>query len=303
LTWLRFKKKESRRLRPGNSRKDIRQARNFDGSDRSSRRKTMLLIATVCFIGLGCGGLGLWLPTLVKNADSRLKKSGNFVVKEIVIEGNYRCRREDIIKALALNFRQLTFAFSLSRAQTRIQALQFVKEATIYRRLPNRLQIVIEECQPKALFYIDKLYMIDGDGRVIGPAPAGEALDFPVISGVSLEEWRQRPQVWQRLLHKAAELLQIWDERGQQWSEKIAQIELDEVCGVTFFTTGRNWEIQLGLDKYSERLDRWRRVLQELGDRASAVKYFDCTGEASVVVGLRPSRTMKGMKAEKYGQN
>jgi len=262
-----------------------------------------MLIAVVCFIGLGVGGLWLWLPTLVKNADGRLKASSNFVVKEIMIEGNHRCQREDIIKALALDSRQLTFAFSLSRAQARIQALPFVKEATICRRLPDRLQIVIKECQPKALFYIDSLYMVDGEGRVIGPAPSGEVLDFPVISGVSLNEWRGRPQVWQRLLNKAVELLKIWEEQGQQWSEKIAQIELDEVCGVTFFTTGRNWEIQLGLENYRERLDRWRRVLQVLGDRASAVKYFDCAGEVSVVAGLRSSQTVNGMKAEKYGQN
>ncbi len=303
MTWLRFKKKERPRLRPGNSRKDIRQARNSDGNDQVRRRKIMLLIAAVCFIGLSCCGLWLWLPTLVENADGRLKESGNFVVKEIVIEGNYRCQREDIIKALALNSRQLTFAFSLSRAQARIKTLNFVKEAMIYRRLPDRLQIVIEECQPKALFYIDKLYMLDGEGRVIGPAPIGEILDFPVISGVSLDEWRQRPQVWQRLLKKSAELLQIWDEQGQQWPEKIAQIELDEVCGITFFTTGRSWEIQMGLENYCERLDRWRRVLKVLGDRASAVKYFDCTGEVSVVVGLRSSQTINDMKAEKYGQN
>ena len=59
----------------------------------------------------------------------------------------------------------------------------------------------------------------------------------------------------------------------------------------------------MGLENYRERLDRWRRVLQVLGDRASAVKYFDCAGEVSVVAGLRSTRAVNGMKAEKYGQN
>lgn len=263
----------------------------------------MLLIAVVCFLGLGGFGLWLWLPTLVENADGRLKASDNFVVKEIVIEGNHRCQRKDIIKALDLDSRQLTFAFSLSRAQARIQALPFVKEAVIYRRLPDRLQVEIRECEPKALLYIDKLYMVDGDGRVIGPAPEGEILDFPVISGISPREWRERPEIWPRLLKKATELLRIWNEPGRRWPEKISQIELDEVLGVTFFTTVRSWEVQLGLENYRVRLDRWRRVLQRLGDRADAVKYFDCVGENSVVAGLRTGRSRKGRKAVKYGQN
>jgi cell division protein FtsQ len=155
------------------------------------------------------------------------------------------------------------------------------------RRLPDQLQIVIEERQPIALLYLEKLYMVDADGVVIGRIPAGETLDFPVISGITLNEWRNRPHVCRRLLQKATSLLQIWNERGQKWPEKIAQVELDEACGVTLYTTGRGWELQLGLDNYRERLGRWRQVIQALGEKATAVKYFDCAGEASVVAGLR----------------
>ena len=301
MTWLRFKKKEGRRLRPGNSRKDIQRARNL--SDKSGgSRNTILSIAVVCLVLLGCSALWLWLPTLMKNTDNWLKTRGTFLVKEIVVEGNYRCRRDEIIKSLGLKSRQLTFAFSLSKAQARIEDLPFVEQATIHRRLPNRLQVVIKERQPKALLYLDKLYMVDAEGVVIGPVPAGENLDFPVISGVSLSEWRQRPQVWHRLLKKAVSLILVWEERGQKWSEKVAQVVLDEVCGVTLFTTGTGWELQLGQENYGERLGRWRQVLENLGEGASAVKYFDCAGEASVVAGLRLSTPGNGIKVRNNGQ-
>ncbi len=250
----------------------------------------MLPVAIVCLVALGCGALWLWLPTLMTNADSWLKTENSFLVKEIIIEGNHRCRRPEIIKALNLDSRQLIFTFSLMQAQRRITALPFVKQAVISRRLPDRLQIVIKERQPKALLYLNDLYMVDGEGVVIAKAQPAEKLDFPLISGVSLQEWRQRPQVWRGLLKKAMWLLKIWEERRPQLPEEVSQIVMDEACGLNLFTTGRNWELQLGFDNYDERLERWQQVLQVLGKRAATVKYFDCAGESSVVAGLRQSQ-------------
>ncbi len=254
----------------------------------------MLPVAIICLIGLGCGALWLWLPTLLTNADNWLKTENSFLVKEIIIQGNHRCQRDKIIKALKLDSRQLIFTFSLKQAQQRITALPFVKQAVISRRLPDRLQIAIKERQPQALFYLDGLYMVDGDGVVIAKAPAAGKLDFPLISGVSLSQWRQRPQVWRGLLRKAMRLLKIWEERRQQLPEDVAQIVMDEACGMNLFTTGRDWELQLGFDNFDERLERWQRVLKILGKRAATVKYFDCAGESSVVAGLRsPDSLMK----------
>ncbi len=244
----------------------------------------------VCLVGLICGALWLWLPTLLKNADNWLKAENSFLVKEIIIEGNHRCQRAEIIKALNLDSRQLIFTFSLMRAQQRITALPFVQQAIISRRLPDRLQIVIKERRPVALFYLGDLYLVDSEGLVIAPAPKAEKLDFPLISGVSLPEWQKRTQVWQGLLKKATSLLKIWQRQRPELPEKIAQIVLDEACGLTLFTTGRDWELQLGFENYDERLERWQQVLKVLGKRALTVKYFDCAGDYSVVAGLRQSR-------------
>ncbi|MCK5681290.1 FtsQ-type POTRA domain-containing protein [bacterium] len=301
MIWPRAKKRGNQRLRAGNSRKAIQQARNT-GVKSGGIRKVALLISLVCFLALGGSALWLWLPTLVSNVDGWLKESGSFLVREIVVEGIHRCHRDDIIQALNLDSEQLIFTFSLVQAQARVEALPFIKLAMIRRRLPDLLQVEVVECKPRALLYLEDLYLVDEEGVVMARAPAGEVLDFPVISGFSLNEWQQRPQVWRRLLKKATNLLLIWEERGKEWPEKVAQIVLDEVCGVTLFTTGSNWELQLGSENYCERLERWRQVLVLLGERASSVKYFDCAGESSVVAGLRQFKIEADKKAGEYGQ-
>jgi len=259
-------------------------------------------MALLCLCGLGSGALWLWWPTLVESGDSWLKERDGFLVKEIVVEGNYRSSRLEIIEALSLAPRQLIFTFNLKTVQARVNTLPFVKETQIRRSWPDRLEIKVQERRPKALLYLNKLYLVDYEGEVIAPAPNNEKLDFPLISGASLPQWQQQPEVWQKMLKKALDLLLIWENKGRCWPEKIAQIGLDEVCGLTVFTTDKVWEVQLGSEAFDERLKRWRQVLEVLGERAMAVNYFDCAGISSVVVGIRSQTADGNVKAERDGQ-
>ncbi len=287
--------KSKRRVRISNSRKDVRRARR--PNSKSVNRKLLLFLAFACLCGLGSGALWLWWPTLVTSVDGWFKGRDGFLVKEVIVQGNFRSSRQDIIKALGLAPRQLIFTFDLKQVQNRVNALPFVRETQIHRRWPDRLEIMVTERRPKALFYLDELYLVDRDGGLIAPAPKNEMLDFPLISGASVTQWQNQPEVWIRLLKKALTLLSIWEKRGRDWPEKVAQVGLDEVCGVTVFTTDKAWELQLGLEGFDERLKRWRQVLEVLGERAMAVSYFDCAGTDTVVAGLRPHP--KGTFSEK----
>ncbi|MEA3347692.1 MAG: FtsQ-type POTRA domain-containing protein [Pseudomonadota bacterium] len=292
--------KSKQRGRISNNRADVRRARR--PQSKSSNRKLLLFLAFSCLSGLGGGALWLWWPTLVAGTNGWLKGRDDLLVKEIIVHGNCRSSRLEIVKVLGLAPRQLIFTFDLKKAQDRVDALPFIEETRIRRRWPDRLEIMVKERQPKALLYLDKLYLVDEKGRVIAPVPEAERLDFPLINGVSMAQWKNQPEVWSRLLNKALDLLNIWEKKGREWPEKVAQIGLDEVCGLTVFTTDMVWELQLGLESFDERLERWRQVLKVLGERSMAVKYFDCTGTGSVVVGLRPQTIKDDERAEEHGQ-
>ena len=298
---LRRPEKSKQRVRISNSRKDLRRARR--PQTRSVNRKLLLFMAFVCLGGLGGGALWLWWPTLISSADGWLKRQDFFLVKEIIIEGNRRSSRKEIVEALELVPRQLIFSFNLAESQDRVvRSLPFVGEIRIRRRWPNRLEIAVKERQAKALFYLDKLYLVDRKGGVIAPVPESEKLDYPLINGALSSKWQNRPEVRSRLLKKAIKLLLVWEEMGVDWPEKIAQIVPDEVYGLTVFTTVQGWELQLGLDRFDEHLRRWRQVLAVLGERAMAVKYFDCAGNDSVVVGLRSQMVVDDVNVEEHVQ-
>ena len=254
-----------------------------------SRSRLLLLLTLVCFGGLSGVALWFWWPSLVGGFDRWLKTREFFLLKEIVVVGNQRCSRDAIIAVLGLAPRQLIFTFPLSRLEGNLLGLPFVGEVKLRRRWPDRLEIEIREKQPVAMLYLDELYLVDGQGALIAPAPGGENFDLPLISGVSAAEWRQRPEVWRQMLVRVAAMQAAWKEQGLEDKNRISQIVLDEVCGLTIFTTGQVWELQLGLDDFARRLQAWQQVMKTLGERTAAFAYFDCAGAGSVVAGLRPA--------------
>jgi len=283
LIWRRAEK--SKRRGPiGNNPRAVRQARKKQQPRDFSRR--LRRPAQGLLIVLLLAALWLWWPTVAGMVREKMKAKGSFLVKELVVDGNRRTSREEIIRALGFASRQLIFTSDLEKIHARVEALPFVREARIRRRWPDRLEIRIREYRPVALLYLDRLYMVDEQGKVLAPVPENESLDYPLINGVTLEQWRKQPRVWRRLLRQATTVLKLWEKMG--WPEQVAQIGLDEVCGLTVFTTPEVWELQLGRRNFRRRLNHWRRVLAFLGERSEAVKYFDCAGKDMVVVGLRP---------------
>jgi len=275
----------------GNSPKELTRARRrYDpGASRKRRQKPLLVV----LLGLGGVVLWLWWPTLVGGVEHWLQVKKAFLVTEIVVEGNHWTSRREIVAALHFAPRQLIFDFDIVLARKRIAALPFIKEARLRRSWPDRIEIRVREFRPVALLNLDRLYLVSEEGRVLAPVAAGRPIDYPLITGVSVAELRARPGVWKRLLRQAATLLKVWRRMGHDWPEKIDQVSLDEVCGVTVFTIQPAWELQLGWRDYAPRLDHWRRVLEKLGERSRQVCYFDCVGFDMVVAGLKPQSSHK----------
>ncbi len=277
--------KRPKKVPVGNSRKDLARARKRFDPDVGRRLGQKSVFALL--LGIGIMVFWLWWPTLVKGFEYWLEVREQFLIKEIVVEGNVWTRRRSIVAALRFAPRQLIFGFDIEAARRRVAALPFIREAWLRRRWPDRIEIRVREYRPVALLNLDRLYLVGDEGRVLAPVTAGEPLDYPLISGFTLTQWRSRPWIWRRLLQRAVALLKVWKMSGQDWPEGVDQIVLDEVSGITVLTTRPAWELQLGWCGYRERLLHWRRVLEVLGDRSRQVRYFDCVAANMVVAGLR----------------
>ncbi len=138
-------------------------------------------------LGLGWLGLDGWygrqIAAIVDGLYAASAGAG-LSVEDVLVEGRKRTPRETLLGTLGLGRGEPILAFDPHLAKARLEALPWVREATVERRLPNTVYLRLTEREPLALWqYKGRLAVIDQGGEVIAGAQAAAFAKLPLLVG------------------------------------------------------------------------------------------------------------------------
>ncbi len=137
-------------------------------------------------LGMKFGGLGPKLaPALERLTTDALEISAALGLRldAITVEGRAMTARDDLLAALDAERGAPILAIDVTKARDAIEALPWVKAATIERRLPNAVHVVLEERNAYALWQQGTRYtLVDRDGNTIIDIPEADQT-LPLIVG------------------------------------------------------------------------------------------------------------------------
>lgn len=114
------------------------------------------------------------------NASARM----GFVVHDVFVVGRTETPKKTLLDALAVARGAPILAVDLEAARQRVQALPWVKQASVRRVLPDKLVVEIVERRPLALWQHDKKFaLIDDEGQVILRDDVGPFSELMVVVG------------------------------------------------------------------------------------------------------------------------
>ncbi len=141
-----------------------------------------LLIITLSWLWLD-GWYGRQITAIGDSLYAASARAG-LGVQDVLVEGRKRTEREAILATLGLARGTPILTFDPHLAKARLEALPWVRESTVERRLPDTVFLRLREREPMALWqYQGKLAVIDGDGRVIPGAQATAFATLPLLVG------------------------------------------------------------------------------------------------------------------------
>ena len=98
----------------------------------------------------------------------RLSQNLGFSVQQVYVAGRQKTLQQDLLKAMCVTKQQPIFSVSPKGLRARIEALPWVSQAHVERRLPGTLWIQLREKAFLALWqYQGKLTPIDHEGNII----------------------------------------------------------------------------------------------------------------------------------------
>lgn len=203
-----------------------------------------------------------------------------FTLKEIVITGEKRAKREEIINLSGAAIGGNIFAMDLKRMVERIESQPWIETASIRRVLPGGLSIEIKEREPFAILKTGRLFYLDRGGKPFKALDEGDAAGYPVITGLSKEEI-ERDEPARDALMKCFEFIET--EAGG-WPKELAisEIMLSSSHGITVLSD--NVAVKIGFGEYKVKTERLKRVLDDLTAKGKTAEYIDLTYTGQVVV-------------------
>ena len=197
-----------------------------------SRKVRGTWIALLVVLAAG-GGWRMWQSGWVPGAIDKAKwkmialaSDLGFKVDEILVIGRRETAQKDLLAAVRLARGAPILAFDLQAARKRIEALPWIKTASVERMLPDTVLLNIEERQPLALWQHKGAFaLIDYDGEVILKTGLERYSDLIVVVG------RDAPG-------QAAELLKTL----------AAEPELMDQVKAAVRIGGRRWNLRLKND-------------------------------------------------------
>jgi len=211
-----------------------------------------------------------------------------FIIREILISGNYHLEEEEIKSALDIRSGENLFRLSFDELETRLRRIAWIKRMSFRKQFPSTLMINIEETVPKALLNLNgQLFLINSEGNILEEIVGEGASFLPVVIGI-------RPEKDRGGILEALKLIDALSEKNILSGKESIEIMLDSY-GLVMNMDGES--IRVGYGGYSEKLQRWKELEPEIKKRNINIDYVDLRFKDRVIV--KPLRIIQGDKGVK----
>ena len=216
--------------------------------------------------------LGVFIITAVVLAMKLV--SDKFYVQEIVVSGNYRIDREDVIKSSRLRRGDPLLGLRFRDVDKNLRENAWIKKVSLRKQFPGTFFIALEEAVPTALLDIKKgLFIVDNEGKLLEKITGESTTFLPVIKGIEPEN--------KKGLGEALKLVDALAAKNVFAGRDSVEIGL-EPYGLAMHVEGEF--IKVGYGNYPEKFKRWMELEPEIRKRGLELEYVDLRFKDSVIV-------------------
>ncbi|MGB5809175.1 MAG: FtsQ-type POTRA domain-containing protein [Polyangiales bacterium] len=196
-----------------------------------------------------------------------------FAIREVIVDGNERLGPIDVRRAAGIQIGSNAFEVSMEDARDRLLQHPWVKDATVVRKLPNRVRVELVERRPVALVALDHLYLVSEEGAVFKRIGVDDPANLPVITGIASERFYDDLDYRKAVLLRSMAVLQDYEGAGLAKQEPVSEIHFDPAGGVELFVGEDGIHVRLGGGQHRQKLRRLKQVLTRLSREKARPAY------------------------------
>jgi cell division protein FtsQ len=195
----------------------------------------------------------------------------------IQIEGRVLSSPAAVFHEMHLQPGTSLLAIQPSKIEKALLQQPWIEQAELTRVWPDHVKIKIKEHKPLALVKLEhKLYLMDTNGTLFKVMEPHDPHDFPVITGLQVENFQRVEGNMTPLLAKVFDFLQLLQEKNNPLNmATVSEIDVDPERGITIYPAELNLGVSIGFQGHNQKLANLQKVLPQLkqhGDLANIEK-------------------------------
>jgi cell division protein FtsQ len=206
-----------------------------------------------------------------------------FIVSGVEVKGAKHLSEKDLKEIAGMFQGRNIFLADIDAAVRRARANPWVKEARIYRRLPNRITMVFTERAPSVVLETGaERFLMDDEGMVIERLAKDGAPAWP-LPVVSIRGYQARPGdpvAAEGLADALLLIAEISTRGGWRLAEVTVKADSPEALTVVY----AEHEFKIGSGRYGEKLRRLAEVMADVKERGLEISYVDLRPERQTAV-------------------
>jgi cell division protein FtsQ len=244
------------------------------------------ILRTIVGVGLVVGAS----TSVALLARRHVLASSRFTITSIDVSGGDHRAASVIVAESGLTTGVNVFAADLDAARAKILADPWIAEASLTRKLPGTVSVIVKERKAAALVALGPTFLATSDGTPFKQVEAGDPVDLPVITGIRPESVASDPEGTMHTVRRAIDLAAEVERSGLGVHLPLQEVHVAD-DGTFALVVGRaGIQLVLGAPPFRRKLEQAVRVVAELdrrGAKASAIMLDNDQRPDRVVVRMR----------------
>lgn len=182
------------------------------------------------------------------------RNSSAMLIRRVTVTGEVQhLSQQNVIDLSEIKKTDTLFSVHLRKIQQNVLRHPWIREVRVRREFPDTIQIFVKEFEPMALLNVGDWYLMDDQGVVFKKMEGLDPKDFPTISGLSAEEFKNSPLLTRRFLQECLVFLKFLETQSFYREDPVSEIVYDPAFGMTVFTKNRGLEVYYGRTGYEQK--------------------------------------------------
>ena len=213
-----------------------------------------------------------------------LARSGFLQVDRIVVHGNERLSKGEVLALLDGLRGESLFGTDLDVWRQRLMASPWVRDAALRRSLPSTVDVAVSERTPAGIGRVGgEMYLVDERGTLIDQyGPQYADLDLPIVDGLALPS--SGNTVADAARAELASRVITAVRTKPELSKRVSQVDVADLHNASVILSGDPAVIYLGDDNFAQRLQTYVDLAAALRERVPSIDYVDLRFDDRVYV-------------------